>query len=61
MEKVKSVNTYELYKLQRSIIFGELHEEKALVEISEKFLNNCYESPNAFWSREKYCVTPFQT
>ena len=53
LEQEKSVNTSELFKLDRSVIFAELHKETNLVEFFKKLTNNCtYESPNTFWSRE---------
>ena len=36
LEQEKSVNTSELFKLDRSVIFAELHKENALAEISKK-------------------------
>ena len=51
----------ELFKMERCIAYAEMHKESALSEISSKLEKDCTsESPNAFWTREKYFVSlPF--
>ena len=51
----------ELFKMERCIAYAEMHKEFALSEISSKLEKDCTsESPNAFWTREKYFVSlPF--
>ena len=50
----------ELFKMERCIAYEEMHKESALSEISSKLEKHCTsESPNAFWTREKYFVLPF--
>ena len=45
-------------KMERSLVFSELHGEKALKDISEKLRKDCCsDSPNAFWTREQYFVS----
>ena len=55
---VQLANPAQLMKMERSKIFSELHGEKALSEITEKLRRDCCsDSPNAFWTREKYFVS----
>ena len=51
----------ELFKMERCIAQAEMHKESALSEISSKLEKDCTsESPNAFWTKEKYFVSlPF--
>ena len=47
--------------MERCITYVEMHKESTLSEISSKLEKDCTsESPNAFWTREKYFVSlPF--
>ena len=47
--------------MERGIAFSETQGDKALANIKDKLVKECcYESPNAFWKREKYFVSlPF--
>ena len=47
--------------MERCIAYAEMHKESSLSEISSKLEKDCTsESPNAFWTREKYFVSlPF--
>ena len=43
-----------LNKMDRCKAFSEIHSETVLKDISEKLKKDCcYDSPNAFWIREK--------
>ena len=45
-------------KMDRCKVFSEIHGEQALKGITEKIKKYCYsDSPNAFWTREKYFVS----
>ena len=47
--------------MERCIAYAEMHKESSLSEISSKLERDCTsESPNEFWTREKYFVSlPF--
>ena len=51
----------ELCKMKICIAYAEMHKEYALSEISSKLEKDCTsESPNAFWTIEKYFISlPF--
>ena len=58
---VYKTNPAQLMKMDRCIAFSNIHGEKALADITAKLIKDCCsESPNAFWTREKYFVSlPF--
>jgi regulator of sigma D len=54
----KPPSSRDLHKMEKSICYAQIHGEKMLKEIAEKFIRDCTsESPNAFWHREKYFVS----
>ena len=53
-----TLSLVELFKMERCIAYAEMHKESALFEISSKLEKDCTsESPNAYWTREKYFVS----
>ena len=46
--------------MERCIAYAELHKNDSLLEITSKLEKDCtLESPNTFWTREKYFVYLF--
>ena len=60
-KSVQKSNPAQLLKMDRCIDFSNIHGEKSLADITAKLVKDCCsESPNAFWTREKYFVSlPF--
>ena len=58
---MQKTNPSQLLKMDHCIAFSDIHGEKSLADITAKLVKYfCSESPNAFWTREKYLVSlPF--
>ena len=57
-EPIDKPKPAQLLKMDRCVSFSEAHKEKTLKDISEKLVKDCCsDSPNAFWTREKYFIS----